>query len=292
MNTIAAKQYQQKTHLRMRFPTSAWLLVLPLILVLGVLYAGPIASVLWLSVTDPSPGLGNYERLLTSDALQRVLWSTFRISALTTLFATLLAYLIAYTMLHASARHRHWIMAFVLVPFWVSVLVRAFAWLTLLRTEGVLNTALVSSGIITTPLDLVRNEIGVLIGMVHYMIPYAVLPLYANMQGIDRRLLNASRSLGASPWTTFIRVFLPLSAPGVAAAALLVFVLALGFLVTPAILGGGRVVMIAEYVRVQIMQTVRWGVGTMMASVLLITVVFLLAAMSRVVDIRKLFGAK
>ena len=292
VNTIAAKHFEQKAHLNMRLPSSAWLLVLPLILMLGLLYVGPIASVLWLSVTDPSPGLDNYERLFRSEALQRVLWSTFRISALTTLFATMLGYLIAYTMLHASVRHRHWIMVFVLVPFWVSVLVRAFAWLTILRTEGVLNTALMSAGVIATPLDLVRNEIGVLIVMVHYMIPYAVLPLYANMQGIDQRVLNASRSLGASPWTTFVRVFLPLSAPGVAAASLLVFVLALGFLVTPAILGGGRVVMIAEYVRVQILQTVRWGVGTMMASVLLITVVFLLAIMSRVVDIRKLFGAK
>jgi putative spermidine/putrescine transport system permease protein len=292
VSTIAAKYYEQKAHPRMRLPSSAWLLVLPLIFVLALLYVGPIASVLWLSVTDPSPGLGNYERLLFSDALQRVLWSTLRIAALTTLFATLFGYLIAYTMHHTSARHRHWIMAFVLVPFWVSVLVRAFAWLTLLRTEGVINTALMSSGIIASPLDLVRNELGVVIGMVHYMIPYAVLPLYANMQGIDQRILNASRSLGASPRTTFMRVFLPLSAPGIAAAALLVFVLALGFLVTPAILGGGRVVMIAEYVRVQILQTVRWGVGTMMASVLLITVVVLLAAMSRVVDIRKLFGAK
>jgi putative spermidine/putrescine transport system permease protein len=147
-------------------------------------------------------------------------------------------------------------------------------------------------GIITQPLELLYNETGVVIGMVHYMVPYAVLPLYANMQGIDPRLADASRSLGAGPLTTFLRIFLPLSLPGIAAAGVLVFIFSLGFFVTPALLGGGRVVMIAEYVSVQILQTVRWGVGTMMASVLLLTVVLLLLAMSRVVDLRRLFGAR
>jgi len=126
--------------------------------------------------------------------------------------------------------------------------------------------------------------------MVHYMVPYAVLPLYAGMKGIDPALAAASRSLGAGPARTFVKVFLPLSLPGIFAAGLLVFVLSLGFLVTPAILGGGKVVMIAEYVRLQIFQTVRWGVGTMMASVLLLSVLALIALLSRVVDVRRLFG--
>jgi putative spermidine/putrescine transport system permease protein len=267
-----------------------WLLVLPLLVTLCALYLAPLANVLWISVTDPQPGLGNYERLLNSEPLQRVLWSTFRIAGLTTLLTLLLGYLVAYTMAHAGPRHRLWITAFVIVPFWVSVLVRAFAWLTLLRTEGLVNAALTSHGLIETPLALVHNELGVLIGMVHYMVPYAVLPLYANMQGIDNRFVAASRSLGAGPTMTFLRVYLPLSMPGVVAAGVLVFILSLGFLVTPAILGGGKVVMIAEYVRVQILQTVRWGVGAMMASVLLVTVMFLLAALSRAINLRKLFG--
>lgn len=269
-----------------------WLLLLPLVVPLALLYLVPLAQVLWISVSDPALGFGNYERLFTSSAIQRVLWSTLRICALTTLLALILGYVVAYAMTHASPRHRLWMTAFVLVPFWVSVLVRAFAWLTLLRTEGLVNNALVGWGLAAEPLPLVRNELGVVIGMVHYMVPYAVLPLYANMQGIDRRLADASRSLGAGPLWTFWHVFLPLSKPGIAAAGLLVFIFSLGFFVTPAILGGGRVVMIAEYVSVQIMQTVRWGVGTMMASVLLLGVVGLLAAMARVIDIRQLFGAR
>jgi putative spermidine/putrescine transport system permease protein len=277
---------------RWRASAGAWGLVLPFLLVLAALYLLPLANILWISVTDPTPGLGNYERLLASEGMRRVLWSTLRIASLTTLVAVTLGYLVAYAMLHAGPRHRLWITAFVLVPLWVSVLVRAFAWLTLLRTEGLVNRGLIGLGLIAEPLALVRNELGVLIGMVHYMVPYAVLPLYSAMRGIDPRLAQASRSLGAGPARTFAGVFLPLSMPGVVAAAVLVFILALGFLVTPAILGGGKVVMISEYVRTQILQTVRWGVGTMMASVLLLIVILLLAALSRVVNVRQLFGAR
>ena len=267
-------------------------MVLPLLAALGLLYVAPLLDVLWISVTDPTPGLGNYQRLLETASMQRVLWTTLRLSAITTLVALPLAYVVAWTVLHSGPRHRLWITGFVLVPFWVSVLVRAFAWLTLLRTEGLVNRALIDGGLIAEPLALVRNDLGVLIGMVHYLIPYAVLPLLANMRGIDPRLEAASRSLGAGPFTGFWRVYLPLSKPGIFAAGLLVFVLSLGFLVTPAILGGGRVVMISEYVRVQIFQTVRWGIGTMMASCLLLTVLTLLVVMSRVVDVRQMFGAK
>jgi putative spermidine/putrescine transport system permease protein len=131
-----------------------------------------------------------------------------------------------------------------------------------------------------------------MIGMTHYMIPYAVLPLYAAMRGIDGRLVQAARGLGAGPLESFLRVYLPLSLPGIAGAGVLVFILTLGFFVTPSILGGGKTVMIADYVSIQILQTVRWGVGSMLAVVLLLMVFLLLAIMSRVIDLRAMFGAK
>jgi putative spermidine/putrescine transport system permease protein len=271
---------------------SGWLLAAPLLVALLILYIAPLAQILWISVSEPAPGLGNYQKLLESDGMQRVLWTTFRVSALSAVLALLFGYGVAYVMLHAPPRRRLLMTGFVLVPFWVSVLVRAFAWLSLLRTEGLVNRALIGTGIITEPLALVRNELGVLIGMVHYLIPYAVLPLYSNMQGIDPRLSAASRSLGAGPLRGFLTVFLPLSLPGIVAAGLLVFILALGFLVTPAILGGGKVMMISEYVRIQIFQTVRWGIGAMMASCLLISVLLLLLIASRLIDLRTVFGAK
>lgn len=275
-----------------REATAAWLLVLPLLAVLALFFVVPLASVLWISFSDPEIGLQNYARLASSEALQRVLWTTLRVSAETTAIAVVLAYVVAYVMVHVGPTHRLWITGFVLVPFWVSVLVRAFAWMTLLRTEGIVNTALTDLGLVSAPLELIRNEFAVVLAMVHYMVPYAVLPLYSAMSGINPLLADASRSLGAGPVRTFASVFLPLSMPGVVSAAILVFIFCLGFMVTPALLGGGKVMMVGEYVRVTIFQTVRWGVGTMMASVLLVTVVGLLLVMSRVVDVKAMFGAR
>jgi putative spermidine/putrescine transport system permease protein len=179
----------------------------------------------------------------------------------------------------------------VLLPFWISILVRSFAWLTLLRGEGPINELLQAIGLIDEPLSLVRNETGVLIGMVHVMLPYAVLTLYANMRGIDLGLIAAARSLGASRFEAFRRVFLPLTRPGLIGAGTLVFILSLGFYVTPALLGGGRVLMVAEYIAVQINDTLRWGLGTMLAASLMIAVLGTLWALSRVIDVRRLFGA-
>jgi len=170
------------------------------------------------------------------------------------------------------------------------VLVRAFAWVTLLRRQGLINEALMGAGLIDEPLRLIWNEFGIAVGMVHYMIPYAVLPLYASMRDIDPRLVPAARGLGASRFEAFRRVFLPLTRPGIIAATVLVFIFSLGFYVTPAILGGGRTLMIAEYIKLQILDLIRWGLGTMMASTLLAAIVLLLWVMSRIVDIRRVFG--
>jgi putative spermidine/putrescine transport system permease protein len=268
-----------------------WLLVLPALVMMVVFYTYPLAQVLWVSVTDPSPGLGNYALLFTSPAVQRIITTTARICTITSLLTLVLGYLVAYAMVHVTEAHRQWMLFCVLLTFWLSVLVRAFAWVMILRADGPLNASLLATGLVERPLQLVRNEIGVVVGMVHYMLPYAVLPLYANMQGIDRRLVAAARGLGASPFTAFWRVFLPLNLPGIVGAGVLVFVFSLGFYITPAILGGGRTTMIAEYIGIQIQATVRWGLATMLASSLLITVFLTLALVSRVISLRKLFGA-
>jgi putative spermidine/putrescine transport system permease protein len=127
--------------------------------------------------------------------------------------------------------------------------------------------------------------------MVHYMIPFAVLPLYSNMRSIDLRLVAAARGLGAGPLQAFLRVFLPLSLPGIVGAGILVFIFSLGFYVTPAILGGGRILMVAEYIGVQILNTLRWGVGAMLATTLLVSVLLLMAGLGRLVNLRRLFGS-
>ena len=269
-----------------------WILIWVPLLLLALFYLYPLAKVLWISVTVPSPGLGNFGQLYSSSAIQRIFIITARICAISTVLALLIGYLVAYAALHVGSRHGEWILFAVLSCFWLSVLIRAFAWLTLLQSRGVVNSVLMDLGLISSPLPLVRNEFGVVLGMVHYMVPYAALPLYANMKGIDPRLVPAARGLGASPFRAFLKVYLPLSLPGLVSAGILVFIFSIGFYVTPALLGGGKTIMIAEYIALQITDTLNWGVGTMLATTLLLTVFLLLAALARLVDLRQVFGVK
>lgn len=269
-----------------------WLLVLPLLVALLVLYIFPLARVLWLSFSVPQLGFGNYVRFFDNQSIHRVLWTTLRICGITTVLSVMVGYVIAYAMVHVGPRQRALMFFGLLVPFWASVLVRAFSWLFLLGDNGLINSFLMFLGITDQPLSLVRSQAGVIIGMVHFMIPYAVLPLYSNMKGIDPQLTRAAKGLGASSFTAFRKVFFPQTKPGILGASILVFVFSLGFYITPVILGGGRTVMIAEYITTQILQMVNWGMGTTLASVLLISILIALTAIARFVDLRQLFGAK
>ncbi|MGB7268847.1 MAG: ABC transporter permease [Albidovulum sp.] len=267
-----------------------WLLVAPLLALVLALFLGPIINVLWLSFSDPKPGLDNYAKLFTSDSLARIIVTTLRVCVVTTVLSVLLGYSIAYAMNHIGDRKRNLMLSLLLVSFWISVLVRTFSWLMLLGRNGLVNNGLEGIGLISEPIAFMRNELGVLIGMVHYMVPYAVLPILASMQNIDKRVLAASRNLGASGGQTFRRIYLPLTKPGLVAAALLVFILCLGFYVTPAVLGGGKVLMVAEYISVQILVTLRWGTAAMLAALLLFGVLALLFIMSRFMKLSTIFG--
>lgn len=279
-----------RTGMKKSFGGTYWLLILPALVLMVAFYILPVLSILVISVTEPEPGFGNYALLATSGPLHRVLATTARICVITTVVTLLLGYVVAYGLAHARPAMRGMIFFGVILPLWVSVLVRAFSWVTILRREGLLNNALLEVGIIEEPLRLLFNEFAICIGMIHYMLPYAILPLYANMRGIDRRLISAARGLGASRPTAFRRVFLPLSLPGVISAGMLVFIFSLGFFVTPAILGGGRTRMIAEYMSWLILDRLYWGPGTMIATMLVLTVFALLWLLGRFVDLRRLFG--
>jgi putative spermidine/putrescine transport system permease protein len=267
-----------------------WLLVAPAVLLVLLLYFAPIANILFLSVTDPKPGLLNYAKIFESDTVYNLILRTLKLCLITTFFAVTLGYIVSFAMAHTLSRIRRRMMSILLISFWISVLVRSFAWLMLLGHNGLLNDALIRLGIISEPLALMRNEFGVLIGMTEYMLPYAILPLLANMQGIDTRISNASRSLGASSSQTFFRIFLPLTKPGIIAASLLVFISSLGFYVTPAILGGGKVQMIAEYISVQLLVTVRWGVAAMLATLMIVIVLILIYILNRFMKLSMIFG--
>jgi putative spermidine/putrescine transport system permease protein len=270
----------------------SWLLIAPALAMVVIFYFTPLARVLWISVSEPALGFDNYALLFTSAPILRMLITTARICVFTTVITLVLAYVVAYVLTHTSRLAQRVMVIGVLLPLWMSVLVRAFAWVTLLRREGLLNKALMAAGLIDEPLALMWNEIGVVIGMVHYMLPLGILPLWAAMRAVDGSCLAAARSLGAGPVRTFFRVFLPLSLPGIIGAGLLVFIFSLGFFITPAILGGGKTIMAAEYINVQIQESLRWGVGTMIASTLIATIFLLMFVLGRVVDLRTLFGAK
>jgi putative spermidine/putrescine transport system permease protein len=268
-----------------------WLPVPALVLLVGV-YLVPLGQVLLLSFTDPEPGLENYALLYTNAGIARVVGTTLSICVMTTLLSVVLGYMVSYALTQASAAKQRLMLACVLLPLWVSVLARAFAWVTLLRREGVVNTWLMGAGLISQPLPLMWNQFGVVVGMVHYMLPFAILPIASHMRNLDGRLMPAARGLGASRMQAFTRVFLPLSMPGVVGAGGLVLIFSLGFYVTPVLLGGGRVMMIAEYISLQIQEMLRWGIGTMLATMLILVIGLVLLGLSKAVGLRSLTGAR
>lgn len=268
------------------------LLALPAVVFLGVFFLVPLVAMSLRSVTDPpGAGLANYEQFFAEGAYVRVLLNTFWIALLATVACLVVGYPFAYLMTIVPGRFAGLLLIAVLLPFWSSLLVRTFAWQVLLRDTGVINRFLLDLGVINEPLTLIRTTGGVIVGMSHILLPFMVLPLYAVMRRIDPEFGRAAANLGASPMAAFLRVFVPLSLPGVLAGCLLVFILALGFYITPALLGGLRDQMISQLIVQQIQQRLDWGFGTAMSVLLVgITLVILFVA-SRAIRLRDVFGS-
>lgn len=266
-----------------------WMLVLPALAVMILFYIWPVLNIWGISITEPSPGLGNYTRMLDSNAVRVSFVLTFRIAAVTTIACLLLGYVLAYTIANFATRLRPLMLGLVLLPFWVSVLIRSFAWIVLLGRSGLVNDALLETGLISSPIRFMHNELGVLIAMVHVMLPFAVLPMLTNMRGIPDSYMKAARGLGASEWRAFREVYFPQTLPGVFSGGLLVFVLSLGFYITPALLGGGRVMMTSEYITYQIQEFLNWGLGSALSVALLVATALVLLIAGRFVNLRKTF---
>jgi len=226
----------------------------------------------WLSLLaqDGSFGLANYRDLALETVNLDSILTTFRISATVTLICLLLGYPFAYALAEMPRRWSNLLMVAVILTYWTSILVRTYAWLVLLQRRGLVNQALQTSGIVDEPLRLVHNEIGTIIGMTHIMLPFLILPLYAAMRAIDRSYIRAAASLGASPVRVFWTVFVPLSLPGVFSGTFLIFVICLGFYITPAILGGGRVAMVAQQIEKSLTLYAHFGAASALGIVLLV----------------------
>ncbi|MDH4607165.1 ABC transporter permease [Pseudomonas sp. BN102] len=266
------------------------LLLIPLPLLLVVFYLLPFLGVVGWSFTLPEPGIEQYQRIATDPAIHDMLWRTLRLCLTVSSLALIIGYLLAYCWVFSPPFWQRMVEICIFIPFWISVLVRAFGWLIALRGNGVLNGGLMGLGLIDSPLQLTRNETGVVIGMLHFMVPYALFPLLSSMRQLDQRVLLASRGLGAGAFRTFWQVLLPQTLPGLLGAFIMVFVFCLGFFITPVLLGGGQTVMIAEYVFLQMFQTSNWGLGAALSVVLLALVSALIWLLLRITRVNRLVG--
>jgi putative spermidine/putrescine transport system permease protein len=243
--------------------------VLPLLLLMLIAFNLPIALMLSWSVDAAEP-FRHYLQIVERPVYAKVLGNTFRIAAIATVVCVLLGYPLAYW-LRGLERHRQMLaLALVVLPFWVSILVRTYAWIVVLGNDGLVNRSLIGAGLVSAPVSFLYNEFGVILGTANILLPFLVLPLYASMVKLDDRLMQAAASLGANRRTIFWRVFFPLTVPALAAGAILVFILTLGFFITPAILGGGRVPMIANMLDLLINRLPRWELAAAISTVLLV----------------------
>ena len=261
--------------------TKSAILLGPLLLFLGLIYIVPFLGIMRWSVTLPELGIDQYKTALSDPLILSIYWRTIKICVIVTFFSVVAAYAISLLWVRSGPVVRTITELCILIPFWISVLTRAFGWLALLTNRGLVNSWLQSIGLITEPLSLVRNEFGVILGMCHFLIPFAIFPLATAMRNVDERVLMAARGMGAGRQRIFWQVFLPMTLPGVLGATLLVFVFSIGFFITPALLGGGRSVMVAELIYLRIFQIPNWGLAAAVSVTLMVSVGFLLVMLLR-----------
>ena len=283
-------------NLKLQGAREQWMLLslaTPAVLVVCAVILIPVGWLFYLSFlgSDGAFSLENYQKMIEYKSYARVFAITFQVSILTTLLCILIGYPLAYFLAQLPQRLVAIFMLAVLLPFWTSLLVRTYAWLVLLQKQGLLNDFAIYLGLWDTPLKLVHNMTGTLIGMAHIMLPFLVLPLYGAMRRIEPDAIHAAANLGASPVQAFWKVFFPLSLPGMVAGSLIVFVLCLGFYVTPAVLGGGRVVMVATQITAILEQQYNWGAASALGVVLLVATLGILYAAARLLKLDSaLFG--
>lgn len=269
-------------------------LSIPALALVTVLLILPVGWLFALSfmTDDGSWSLMHYRRLWEQASYTRIFRTTFVVTLLTTGICILLGYPLAYFLSQLPRRIAGLFLLAVLLPFWTSLLVRTYAWLVLLQRNGLLNSWGIELGLWDEPIALVHNLTGTLIGMVHIMLPFLVLPLYGSMRSIDHDFVRAAANLGAGPVRAFWLVFLPLSLPGLLAGTTIVFILCLGFYVTPALLGGGQVIMVSMRIATDIELFFNWGAASALGVVLLVLTLAFLYGASRLVRLDRFLGMR
>lgn len=263
-------------------------LLAPATLIALLAFVVPLARLVGISFSAPAGPFVAYAQVLGDDIYARVFVNTFVIAVAVTVIALLIAFPVAFALTRLSRTWRGIVFACVLLPLWISVLVRTFSWMLVLERNGPINRLIVASGLVDQPLQLLFNHTGVLIGMVHVLLPYSVLPIYAALVRVDPSLLRASEGLGASAATTFVRVLLPLSLRGVATAATFTFLLALGFFVTPALLGGASSLTLSMLIDGFVSDRLDWPLAAAASVVLLVAALVVVAVASRFIRVSNL----
>jgi len=265
------------------------LLVVPVLLVLLVLYLLPILRLFYSSFFDPTFTLKHYFYFFQNDLYLKILMRTFQMALLVTVISLILSYPVAAFLAEAKGKIQL-LMICVVLPFWTSLLVRTYAWMVLLQANGLINKYLLELGLVAEPVPLMYNTLGVLVGMVHVLLPFMILPIYSVLKSMDRDLVLAAYTLGANKFRAFWTVTFPLSLPGVSAGVIFVFVLSLGFFITPALLGGPKVTMIATLIENQINELNNWSFAAAISLILLTFTVLILGVFSKAVNFERLGG--
>lgn len=274
-----------------------WLLLAPVLSLLILLLVVPIAIMMVFTfytfvsagVEKPILTLANWLEFLTDPYYHGFLWKTVRVATITALICALMGYPAAYFIAMSRFRHKWLLLLLLIVPFWISFTIRTFSWIHILGEQGVINVALIDLGLIDQPIRMLYTEGAVIMGMVHFLLPYMVLNVYVSLEGIDRNLIAAARTLGCTGWQAFKEVSLPLSLPGLMAGLLLCFVLAAGSYVTPQILGSTRDALFGNLVFDTIMSELNWPLGATLSIVLLVLLGIISVIYSRYMGLSQIF---
>lgn len=275
----------------------AWYLLAPALVLLVILLVLPIIIMMIYTfyefitagVEAPNYTFANWREFFTDSYYHLFLWKTARVAAITAIVCALMGYIPAYFIWMTSFRHKWLLLLLLIVPFWISFTIRTFSWIHILGEQGAINVTLQSLGLINEPIQMLYTEGAVIMGMIHFLLPYMILNVYVSLEGIDRDLLSAARTLGCTSAQAFREVTLPLSLPGLCAGLLLCFVLAAGSYVTPQILGGNRDALFGNLIYDTIMEQLNWPMGSTLSIVLFVLLGIVSAIYSRYMGLSTIF---
>lgn len=261
---------------------------LPLLIIMLAGFVAPLCVILKMSIYNDGFTLKYFLEFFTNKTYLMIFGRTFKTALTVTVLCLLIGYPVAFFLSTLKPKTANTLRTFVIIPFWVSILIRTFAWKVILGNNGVINKFLLGIGIIDKPLSLLYNSFAVHISMVHILLPFMILTLYGAMKGISPSYYNAGLSLGARPWRAFIDIYLPMSAPGILSGTLMVFIQALGFYITPSILGGSNDTMLPVVIDLQVNRAMNWNLASAMAVVLLVSTLIIIAVYTKFLGVDKL----